>query len=114
LESAVHRDRPPSAAFSDALSEHYLFAHGRIAAEDHFPLEPRYLTGTQAGLEAQQNHHSVPLSVTTLPGVLQKQIQFSWEDSLCRLPLASLPVSPLVFGTALTIARSRCVRAVIA
>jgi hypothetical protein len=102
LELAVHRNRSSPAPFRNALGKQDLFANCGIAAEDHFPLEPGDLARTQAGLEAQQDEDPVPLSVTTFRRVLQEQVHLCRQHNFRRLSLASLPVSTLVFGAALT------------
>jgi hypothetical protein len=71
LKLAVHRNCSPSAAFRDALGKQDLVADGGVTAKNHFPPQPGYFTSAQARLEAEQDNHPVPLSVTTSLRVLQ-------------------------------------------
>lgn len=84
----MHRNCSPPAPFGDAPSQQNLVPHTSVAAQNHFPLQTRYLASTQAGLEAKQHHDPVSLRVTSAFSVLQEQFHLRRENRLGRLAFA--------------------------
>ena len=52
LQLAVHWDGASSSPFGNALSQQDLIPNGAVAAQDHFPFQPRYFASAQASPEA--------------------------------------------------------------